>query len=216
MPRQKIEAIRIALPATGTRFTLVELLVVIAIISILAGLLLPALEQAVESARRINCLNNLKQTYTGAGLYSNDHDGFLPNPAKNINNPSGYHWGSGNARFDFAHRRYADLADTPTGWWTFLKGSSDYIGMEVVRCPNIPQTGLHTGVTGFGYFGGANGYLAHLVDYDYRFNNYDCKLYLPAGYPWYQKNFEAVMNGHNLPPLSRGYGLPPNRSRLFS
>lgn len=62
----------------GLNFTLVELLVVIAIIVILAGMLLPALNKARESARSTKCISNLKQMMQFVHMYTGDYKQLIP------------------------------------------------------------------------------------------------------------------------------------------
>ena len=63
-------------PARG--FTLVELLVVIGIIAVLISILLPTLSRARESAKRTQCLSNLRQMATFMNMYANQYRGAVP------------------------------------------------------------------------------------------------------------------------------------------
>jgi prepilin-type N-terminal cleavage/methylation domain-containing protein/prepilin-type processing-associated H-X9-DG protein len=61
-----------------TAFTLIELLIVVAVISILAALLLPALNRVRDRAKAMVCASNLRSLGQWIAMYANDHDGLIP------------------------------------------------------------------------------------------------------------------------------------------
>ncbi len=89
-------------------FTLIELLIVIAIIAILAAMLLPALQNAKDQAKKAVCIGNLKQVGAGMLMYVDDFNDNWPSPML---------WAAGG--------RYAAINATVTGLGLLYTG--DYV-----------------------------------------------------------------------------------------
>jgi len=99
-------------------FTLIELLVVIAIISVLAALLMPALRESLNKARRALCASNLHQLTVGINSYAVDHTGRTP--VGSLENPIGTRFISSTGDLWGMDNAYSLVWTTSSAWSAHL------------------------------------------------------------------------------------------------
>lgn len=115
---------------TRRLFTLIELLVVIVIIAILAALLLPALNKAKETAKKIQCVNNQKQLGVIASYYAEAYKYYAPKDQW----PAGVYWYMSLAN-------EAGMVSQKSGYYAPTKGDpvNDHNVKQVISCFKCPN-----------------------------------------------------------------------------
>ena len=120
-------------PFPKNAFTLIELLVVIAIIAILAAMLMPALQQARERAKAVNCTSNLKEISTAVFMYCDDNNGWIGpiNMASGTSAIYPYYWVDALyvGKYISAHNKNSD-------WYRQYPTRVDSNVSKILLCPS--------------------------------------------------------------------------------
>jgi prepilin-type N-terminal cleavage/methylation domain-containing protein/prepilin-type processing-associated H-X9-DG protein len=120
-------------------FTLIELLCVLAIIGVLAALLLPALSKARAQAKRVQCVNHLRQTGIAFQNFAQDHNGQFP-----MSVPA-----SAGGSLEFARNAYGIAGEFYFSFHHFQVLSNELVTPKVVICPaDTRQPAANFGVLG--------------------------------------------------------------------
>ena len=127
-------------------FTLIELLVVIAIIAILAAILVPAVQDALNRAKVVYCQSSLRQVGLAMYAFTYDHGGHLPASISADNHMGNEAWMKGW----IGKEVLAPGAAAPRPWYEVPGALQDYLletgASQVLRCPALSQGTPGTGV----------------------------------------------------------------------
>lgn len=152
--------------ASFRSFTLIELLVVIAIIAILAAMLLPALRNGREMAKRIACVSNMKSLSLNAAMYLNDFN----NRWFYCSLPDGVHmWWQG----DSEPPAFA-LPSFNSGYLKIPWKSGNYVKGSVLDCPAKADLKGYNGANNMDYM--YNMTLTETTSRGWSFNNNNVKF----------------------------------------
>lgn len=126
-------------------FTLLELLVVIAVIGLLVAMLAPAVQQAREAARRLQCGNRERQLGLALHLFHDAHRAFPPSGWTRAadSNPGGRFVGWRPLILPYLEQRaLRDLYDVNADWWAPANRAAATTPIAVFRCPSTPARAL--------------------------------------------------------------------------
>jgi len=135
-------------PRRPRAFTIVEMLVVISIIAVMMALLLPAVQAARETARRMSCSNNMKQLSNAVMQFETSKQ-YLPAARSFPNFPVPYtkpqNWNSNNSTtqvvsWTYWILPYIEKRDVQSQWDDFLKGTGTglmpAVALQSLQCPS--------------------------------------------------------------------------------